>query len=197
MPGISDYRKNMPPSARFKSSQELQDLVRARVPFYVTQIFEGTGTFNGKEVKKWNLRCVPMMGGAEFLFSLGKTGYRDGLVANFLQPEIDKNQKAGPLILTFGINKSSGRPMYDLEDFVPGAGATTQVTMPVTPAPAMPAAPVSVVSATPKEYTAYCPKCSTYPVTIEPFEWNGKQYVTHACSVSGQAELLAIEAGVA
>jgi hypothetical protein len=132
---------------------------------------------------------------------MGKTSYRDGLVADVLQPEITKNSKAGPVILTFGIGKNSGRPMYDLEDFVPGVPVQAPgqqyldskgVAMPVQQM-AMPSSPASTAVAEPKQYTALCSLCNTYPVSTEPFFWNGKNYISHKCNVSGKDEMLVIE----
>jgi hypothetical protein len=147
-----------------------------------------------------------MMGGAEFLFSMGKTSYRDGLMTGVLQPEIEKNKKAGPVVLTFGIGKNSGRPMYDLEDFVPGAApippeapaqqtlASTMVKPSAGDVVAMPAAPASVgIQPSTREITAYCSICNTYPISNETFVWNGREYLPHKCSVSGKDELLVIE----
>ena len=136
-----------------------------------------------------------MMGGPEFKFSMGKTPYRDGLVDSLILPTIAASQRFGPVVLTFGINKNSGRPMYDLEDFTPGtpqapvaAPATPHIQIP------MPGSPVSSPPLTAvAQVTAHCPACGEWPVSDSPFQWNGIQYLPHACKVSGKDEMLVVE----
>jgi hypothetical protein len=191
---INQYRQNRP-RARFLSSQEKQDLVRRGMPLYITDVFESQGEFQGKTIPKWNFRLIPLMGGEEFLISMGKTGYRDGLVG-VLKTAIAKDGKAGPVVFTFGINAKSGRPQYDFEDWTPAqppapppaaspvASAPPSVP-PVTPAPV--SAPVSV--SPPSQITAYCSRCESYPVG-QGFEFGGNLWLNHMCPRDGQTIML-------
>jgi hypothetical protein len=195
---INQYRQNRP-KARFLSTQEKQDLVRRNMPLYITDIFPSQGEFNGKAVAKWNFRCVPLMGGEEVLISMGKTGYRDGLV-EMLKTVIAKDQRAGPVVLTFGINQNSGRPQYDFEDWalptqspapppaVLPTGSTPPNVPPVTPAPV--SAPVAV--SPPAQASAYCSRCTSYPVGT-PFDFGGAFWLNHVCPADGAQIMLRVE----